>query len=249
MDELARSRAAGIVPAEGSGVEPLTTGDGSLTLRSDRYRQTYHSHHGALSEARHVFVEAGGVAERVDSGQPARVLEVGFGSGLNFFLTAQLLSPGSGSTGGTLEYVALERSLLPAEVVTMLGYERSAPWSTAKYLEFRRSLPRHPPPGRYRASWGRVSLDLILGEATQATLAANSFDCVYQDAFSPDSNPELWSDAFLAHLCRSLRPAGRLVSYTVKGEVRRRLAQQGMAVHKLPGPPGGKREMLLATKP
>lgn len=249
MDELARPRAAGIVPAEQSGVDPLPTADGSLTLHSARYRQTYHSHHGALAESRHVFLGASGVGERLESGRGARVLEVGFGTGLNFFLTAESLGPGSEGPAGPLEYVTLERNLLAADVVGALGYAEFAPWSVANYIDFRRSLPVQPHPGRYWATWGTVSLELIVGEAQAAALPAESFDFVYQDAFSPDSNPELWSSAFLGELCRSLRSGGRLVSYTVKGEVRRRLSEHGMEVRKLPGPAGGKREMLLAAKP
>ena len=97
----------------------VTTADGSRTLYSDPYEQTMHSHRGAVTESRHVFLEGAGVAARLGRGEEARVLEVGFGTGLNFFLTADLAL----KTDAPLEYVALERALLPSQVVRQLGYE------------------------------------------------------------------------------------------------------------------------------
>jgi len=86
------------------------TADGFDTLYSVQYGQTFHSSHGALAEARHVFLEGAGVARQLAAHRLTSVLEVGFGAGLNFWLTAQ-----AGQAAQTpLHYVALEKTL-PAD--------------------------------------------------------------------------------------------------------------------------------------
>ncbi len=224
------------------------TADGSRTLYSPGYQETFRSERGALSEARHVFLEASGVAERLRKGQPSQVLEVGFGSGLNFLLSADLAT----GTGTALEYLALERTLLPDAVVAGLEYARHLqhPELLAAYLTFRSDLPEQVSAGRYRVALNPLAtLDLLVGEAQSQALPEGWANAVYQDAFSPDANPELWSEAFLAKLCLALEPGGFLSTYSVKSLVRRRLAGLGLEVEKRPGPPLGKREMLLARKP
>ena len=72
-------------------------------------------------------------------------------------------------------------------------------------------------------------------------------DVVYFDAFSPEKQPELWSEALFCRLRQALRPGAVLTTYCAKGEVRRRLQRAGFLVERLPGPPGGKREILRAT--
>ena len=91
-------------------------------------------------------------------------------------------------------------------------------------------------------------LELLQVDARHAALPVSAH-AVYHDAFSPDVNAELWESTFLGRLFGALAPGGSLVSYTVKGVVRRRLAALGFEVSKAPGPPGGKREMLVARRP
>jgi tRNA U34 5-methylaminomethyl-2-thiouridine-forming methyltransferase MnmC len=220
---------------------PLTTADGSRTLYSPRYRQSYASSRGAVSEARLVFLEHSGVAAQLAQGEAVRVLEVGFGSGLNFFVTAHACVEPSGSE---LHYSALEHTLLEAETVRQLGYEAFVGDELlSAYLDWREIASE-----LRRFAFESVTLELLLGEATQQALPVGSFHAIYHDAFSPEVNPELWSEDFLAKLVRALRPGGTLVSYCVQGAVRRRLRDQGLVVAKRPGPAGGKREVLVAHK-
>lgn len=223
------------------------TADGSATLFSAPYGQTFHSIKGALSEARHVFLEASGVLEKLTGGCAVKVLEVGFGTGLNFFLSADAALKGDTS----LEYTALERNLLEADTVRGLAYDvhLECPELAEAYLTFRASLPKLVPEGVYLWAFDRVRLELCVGEATAQNFVDDTYRAVYQDAFSPDANPELWKEGFLKTLYRATEPGGVLTTYSVKGEVRRRLQGVGFGVQKRPGPPGGKREMLVATKP
>ena len=94
---------------------------------------------------------------------------------------------------------------------------------------------------------GAVTLSLHVGDASALPLARAAFEAVYLDAFSPPVNPECWTPAFLAALHATLRPGGTLVSYCVRGEVRRALEAAGFAVERLPGPPG-KRHTLRARR-
>jgi len=226
-------------------IRRVTTADGSATLYSERYAQTFASARGALSEARHVFLAGSGAGERLAAGVHVRVLEVGFGTGLNFFVTARACGA---HPGAQLDYTALEHTLLDAETVARLGYGALLGDETIKaYLGWRAGLGTDPEPGSYIFSAGRVRLELLLGDGAAQTLP--EADTVYHDAFSPVVNPELWTEAFLGRLAAALAPGGTLVSYCVQGAVRRRLQALGLVVHKRPGPPGGKREVLVARKP
>lgn len=232
--------------APGAALRVEVTADGSRTLASARYGQLFGSGRGALTEARHAFLAASGMAARLARGAPGRVLEVGLGTGLNFLVTAEAAVQG----GASLRYLALEREPPPVAVLEPLGLPEALPGApAAAFLAWRGSLPERVPEGRYLFRDGDVRLELRVGEATAQELPAGWADAVYHDAFSPDVNPEPWSEAFLSALAAALAPGGALVTYTVAGAVRRRLAAAELAVEKLPGPPGGKRETLRATRP
>ena len=222
------------------------TADGFDTLYSTAYGQTYHSTHGALTEAQHVFLEGSGVAERLARHRPTRVLEVGFGTGLNFLLTAHQAA----ATRTRLHYTALEKNVLPAEMLALLNHGKrldALPLSEA-LLTWRRTLPDTPPPGLYAHPFSEaLSLQLVVGDATEAVIPDPAYHAVYLDAFSPDANPELWTEAFLARLFAVMHPGGTLATYSAKGSVRRALEAAGFRVKKRPGPPG-KREMLMAVR-
>jgi len=230
------------------GLSLQPTADGSDTLYSAQYRQTFHSTHGALIEAEHVFLNGAGGRARLDAGQPTRVLEVGFGTGLNFLLTAHH----SRLAETALHYVSLEKNLLPAKTLDQLNHGQMLPAAAdirQAFLQWRAGLPQLAPPAKFR--WDFVDLlvlDLAIGDATQGPIPNLGFHAVYHDAFSPDANPELWTPEFFARLFNVLAPGGKLATYSVKGAVRRALQAVGFKVQKQPGPPG-KREMLVALKP
>lgn len=225
-----------------------TTADGVDTLYSARYRQTYHSTHGALAEAEHVFLKGTGVSRRLWEAHPTRVLEVGFGTGLNFWLTARQ----SRETAAHLHYTALEKALLPAQLLTQLNHGRVLEQINdirQSFLAWRAHLPDSDRNSILHWDFEEtVCLELILSDATIAPIPDRDYHAIYHDAFSPDANPELWTVDFFRRLYQVLTPGGKLATYSVKGAVRRNLQAVGFDVQKQPGPPG-KREMLVAVKP
>lgn len=260
----------------------LPTADGSLTLTSSRFGESYRSRHGALSEARHVFLAGSGVKdlfaeyEPVGPRQPVRILEVGFGTGLNFLVTACAALAAAASTAEDsaysgaprLHYTALENDPLPLTDLASLEYDTllSPCELPGELLHWWRGLGERPGgaptagapaagrpvPGRQRFSAGDpalIELDLIVGDAREYRPPVGAFTAIYLDPFSPKTNPELWTEEFLAQLVAGLSPGGRLVTYSVSGEVRRRLAACGLVVTKVAGPSGGKREVLVAESP
>lgn len=228
-------------------VYPYPTADGCDTLYSPAYRQTYHSTHGALVEAEHVFLKATGIGQRLAAGLSAQVLEVGFGTGLNFWLSVQRSWQGRAA----LRYVALEKNLLPAGLLAKLNHGHClGPVAAARqnFLAWRAGLNAPWPGGQLEWSDGPLTrLTLVIGEATGAEIPLEDYHAIYHDAFSPDSNPELWTPDFLAKLYGRLVPGGKLATYSAKGAVRRALQAAGFHVEKCPGPPG-KREMLVAVR-
>ncbi len=219
------------------------THDGSATLYSGRYAQTFASERGALSEAEHVYLVGSGVEQRLSEGHSVRVLEVGFGTGLNFFVTAAACRK---NPAARLEYTALEHTLLDAATVQQLAYGNLLRSEVVEQYLVWRDV-RESDEGTFETE--QVRLNLLLGEATAQTLPVRTFYAVYHDAFSPEVNSELWTEPFLAALVSALKPGGTLVSYCVQGAVRRRLQALGLTVAKRPGPVGGKREVLFARRP
>lgn len=250
----------------------LQTDDGSRTLVDVATGDTFHSGCGAAAECRYVYLENSGSGARLRSHQPTSVLEVGFGTGMAFVLTAAEALRG----GAPLDYMALERRLLPAAVIEQILADppNSVPPSNASQAPnwaseagaFRASLSR-PEYARVRAGLlaqlaalpagasgdqhlqlsADCRLGLVLGDAAEWQPSGEErFDAIYFDPFSPASNPQLWEPEVLRRMRTALAPEGRLVSYCVNRVVRDRLASVGFRVRRVPGPPGGKREVLIA---
>ena len=242
------------------------TSDGSPTLHHPTYAQTYHSTHGAWTESLHVFVHGTGVLDHARRAGSVRVLEVGFGTGMNFLATVATLP-----ADARLDFVSFERDPLPADTLRTLRLT-DLPGVDASLVT---ALIRMSEDGASTLSWGdsdRVRLRIIPGDASQHVLEAGwlerlageaarttsgsrpssgqtgGFDAIYHDAFSPEANPELWSESFLEALVSALRPGGVLGTYTVQGAVRRTLAGLGLDVRRTDGPAGGKRQVLRAQR-
>lgn len=222
------------------------TGDGSNTLYSDQYQQTYHSIHGAATESLYVFLSSAGVIDRLNENLPTHILEVGFGTGLNFFLTADRAL----KTTTKLEYWSIEQNLLAADVFVQLAFEHLIHHQDLyhAFIIWRSSLQLAPLKELYTFVFNdTLRLHLVIGDAVDCQLPALAFDAVYLDAFSPDANPELWTTSFLSRLAAVTDPGAKLATYSARGLVRRNLNAAGFDIQKIPGPPG-KREIVVATR-
>jgi tRNA U34 5-methylaminomethyl-2-thiouridine-forming methyltransferase MnmC len=215
------------------------TKDGSTTLYVPELNEHYHSVNGALQESQHVFIQAG-----FTYSQPrhplVKVLEVGFGTGLNALLTLQQVM----GQPGRVQYHALEKYPLAPDLINQMHFERFI--LNPELLDFLPLLHmapwEEPVPVRPNFELRKIKADLVT-----YTLPAAYYHLIYFDAFAPEKQPELWTDAIFQKLHDCLEPGGVLVSYCAKGSFKRSLKAAGFTVTALPGPIG-KREMVWAIK-
>lgn len=228
----------------------MRTDDGSHTLVEVASGDTFHSGCGAAAECRHVYLENSGIGERLRQGRRAAVLEIGFGTGMAFAITAAEAI----RSGAKLEYVAIERRPLDAPLLEQVLTPADDP--QPEYAEVRRRLleqmrevsPQSGSTHQFEfAATCRLRLEVCDAVDWRPRREAH-FDAIYFDPFSPASNPKLWESPVLGRMRDALKVGGRLVSYCVSSRVRRTLELEGFQVRRLPGPPGGKREVLLAEK-
>ena len=237
--------AEGEQPAAAPKVEVRTTADGSPTLYVPALDEHYHSHHGAAQESRHVFIAAG-LAPRLaaDLGQPGagplRLLEVGLGTGLNALLTLEAAQ----AAGVAVAYTGYETYPLPAEAVAALAPQ----WQYSQVLSQAFAHLHAAPWGEQIRLAPGFHLSKMLAAVQHEPLPAAHYDLIYFDAFAPEKQPELWTEAMFAQLYAAAAPGAVLVSYCAQGQFRRNLRAAGWLTEKLPGPPG-KREMTRARKP
>ena len=214
----------------------VSTGDGSHTVSSRFSAEHYHSTHGAVRESIHVFIRHG--LDMLGPRIRIRVLEMGFGTGLNALLTQlrarRLTQP--------VDFVSVDSEPLPRSIIDQLNYGRSVEGATGDMLNRLHDAP-----------WGEVvplepffQLQKLHTRIEEVQLEA-PFDVVYYDAFGPAYQPELWTRDAFARMYDVLLPGGTIVTYCAKGQVKRDLRAVGFSVESLPGPPG-KREMTRARK-
>lgn len=217
----------------------ILTEDGSHSLYNGKLDEIYHSTHGALAESRHVYLEAG-FDQLAKSIPTIRLLEVGFGTGLNALLTAD----SSILDDRKVEYLGLEPYPLKMAVMKKLNYPGLFPEHGAAYWN-----KIHQAGGEHWTDiHANFSLKLKKEKIEHVELPSDHFHLIYFDAFAPDVQPELWSKAVFQKLFGSLQPGGLVVTYSARGSVRRNMQEAGFRVERLPGP-AGKKEMLRAMKP
>ena len=214
----------------------VRTADGSLTLQLPAWQEQYHSLHGALQEAYHVFIQHG---LRCFSGREIALLEVGFGTGLNALITL-LEAPRQNLSVG---YTSLEAYPVTRPEWEALDYGQHFPGAGAteafKALHEAPWETEVPVTGAFRLFKRRSDFRELQD--------IGAYDLVYFDAFGARVQPELWTEALFSSMYRALKPGGCLVTYAAKGSVRRAMQAAGFRVERLPGPPG-KREMLRAWR-
>ena len=213
----------------------MMTEDGSHTMFINGMDEPYHSTHGALQESMHVFIKEG--LQRAEH-TSLRILELGFGTGLNALLTLKE----SISEDLNIYYHAVEKYPLAESEYTLLNYEKVIDSCPEGVL-----LRMHNSPwGKPVKMTGHFTLYKENADFRSMNLPLH-FNLIYFDAFSPEKQPELWSKDIFDTISKVSDPGAILVTYSSKGAVRRTLNECGFNVHKVPGPPG-KREMISAVK-
>ena len=213
------------------------TADGSHTLFVPELDEHYHSVNGAIQESTHVFIRNGllPLAEKKE----LRVLEVGFGTGLNALLT--LLH--AEETGQKIWYTSLELHPIESEIAAALNYPAQLGGEEAS--TFFAAL--------HAAPWGEevviTPCFTLLKRNVDFTVCdlTGRYDLIYFDAFAPEKQPAMWEQSLFDRIATSTNEGGILATYCAKGEVRRRLQHSGFNVNRLPGPPG-KRQMMQGVR-
>lgn len=212
----------------------VTTSDGSYTLFVPELNEHYHSVFGAVQESEYIFIGCGFDFCRKN---PVRIFEAGFGTGLNALLTCK-----RNEDKKNVIYTSLELHPLSAEVTDKLNYPDII---KGNYNPVFRRI--------HSCNWGRpeiispgFTLHKIQGDLITMEIEGK-YDIIYFDAFGPDKQPEMWSDEVFRKMSDIAGEECVFVTYSAKGEVRRRLNRVGFDVDLLPGPPG-KRQIIRAIK-
>ncbi|WP_299767387.1 tRNA (5-methylaminomethyl-2-thiouridine)(34)-methyltransferase MnmD [uncultured Dokdonia sp.] len=223
--------------------EIIITGDGSKTIHIPEWDEQYHSKHGAIQEAQHVFLNMGLhhyiSKPSYKKEMPVAILEMGFGTGLNALLTFFEAK----KTKTPILYTGIEAYPITSEEIDAMEYVSLLKEEEAQqiYDELHTTVWE---------SQEAISTSFQLTKREQRFKNIEDkevFDIVYFDAFGARVQPELWGDVIFKKMYTALRENGVLVTYAAKGSVRRAMQAVGFDVERLPGPPG-KREMLRATK-
>lgn len=215
----------------------VSTADGSSTMFSSQFDEHYHSVHGAITESNHVFIQAG---FHYLQKPEICLFEIGFGTGLNALLTLQEAI----RTKRNVHYFAVEKYPVMQELIAQLSYPEDIQlpdkeiFTKIHACQWHKNIVLHD----------YFTLHKIFADFTDFSLSGLPiFDLVYFDAFSPEKQPEMWSDTVFHRLFAHLNTPSALTTYCAKGLVKRKLRNAGFLVKRLPGPPR-KHHILRATK-
>ncbi|MBK9224618.1 MAG: tRNA (5-methylaminomethyl-2-thiouridine)(34)-methyltransferase MnmD [Flavobacterium sp.] len=214
----------------------IQTLDGSTTIQLQEWDECYHSKHGAIQEAQHVFIKNG---LSLFQNKHVSILEIGFGTGLNCFITYLE----SKKMNQTIDYVGIEAYPVSSDEIQSMNYIQELNAQNEKIVF----------ETMHSCNWEekyRISTTFTLTKRKQFFESIEDIECydlIYFDAFGYRVQPELWSTTIFRSMYKALKNNGVLVTYAARGVVKRSMQEVGFLVEKLEGPPG-KREMFRALK-
>lgn len=210
-----------------------TTADGSLTALHPQHGEAYHSVHGALTQARHLYLEL----TQTQQHPAPRVLELGFGLGVNFWVTLHHCL----QRGVRLEYLAYE--LYPVDDLQVRTAVEGLKLAGTDPQLLDQLCQHWRPSGLvWAGDWGRLEVQAC--DIRSAAVPAHWATAIYLDPFSPQTNPQAWERPVLQQLALAAAPGAYLATYSVAGSVRRGLQEAGFTVQKVAG--RGKKAWLQA---
>lgn len=219
----------------------VPTADGSNTIFNERVGENYHSRHGALQESRHVFLNSGLIhflTTRDDVVTKVSILEVGFGTGLNFLLSTDYCT----INNINLNYTGIEVYPLSVEMIAQTGYD-----SYVSKEVWEKFIDKYPDALSHQIELNTSCKLQIAKHELLSFQSEHQYDIIYFDAFAAAYQPEMWDETAIGHSIKFLKPGGIFVTYAITGNLKRMLKAMGCKIEKAPGAPG-KREMLRATR-
>ena len=216
--------------------EIVQTSDGSTTIYLPEWEENYHSKHGAIQEAKHVFIKNG--FEQFNQTEVS-IMEIGFGTGLNAFITFLEAK----KSNIKINYSGVEAYPVDFNEIAQMNYV-----SELQATDFESEFQK-----MHTSEWNenvKILENFSLIKRQQFFNEINDveqFDLIYFDAFGYRVQPELWSTEIFQKMFNALKTGGILVTYAARGVVKRSMIEVGFTVEKLAGPPG-KREMFRASK-
>ncbi len=219
-----------------SQIVPFETADGSYTLFDEARGVHYRSHHGAVTESRHVFLGATGLLERAGEWI---VAELGFGAAVNFTQTVRAFRERpyvERLTYHTVDWRPVTPDHLP--------FHDGEPGDLARQALELAGEATAP----VRVSSQDAAIDLILYPTPweNADLQVDDAQAFFHDPFARNVNPEAWTAETFRWARAALRDDGRLATYSAATPVRRAMFEAGLHVATAPGP-GRKREITVAA--
>jgi tRNA U34 5-methylaminomethyl-2-thiouridine-forming methyltransferase MnmC len=213
----------------------VVTSDGSHTIYVPELDEHYHSIHGAVQESEYIFINCG---YKFSKANPLNIFEAGFGTGLNAFLTLLECVKDERS----VNYTSIEKYPLGNDIVEKLNYNRLKGKEAGDYFKLIHSAEWNKmTPVSKNFSLLKIHDDLV------SFKPVGEFDLIYFDAFGPDKQPDVWTREIFMKISSITAKGGIFVTYSAKGEVKRKLKACGFEVTLLPGPPG-KRQIIRAIK-
>jgi tRNA U34 5-methylaminomethyl-2-thiouridine-forming methyltransferase MnmC len=219
-----------------SRLEIKQTADGSNTIFLPDLNENYHSFHGAIQEANHVFIKNG--LDQFLLTSEISIFELGLGTGLNALLTCLWAEKNKVN----IEYVSIEAFPVPIDLCRKMDYPAHLnPHSSEAYSKLLEATWEQLVPVSNYFSIRKIHSSIQEWKNNQ------KFDLIYFDAFGPRAQSEMWELPIMEKMYNLLKENGKLVTYCAQGQFRRNLKCLGFNVQSLPGPPG-KREMTCAHK-
>ena len=218
--------------------EIVLTEDGSHTIKLGGRVECYHSTYGAIQESEHIFINCA-LKPAINGKTDFRIFEVGFGTGLNAFLTCMHLI----DEDINVIYDSIEAYPVEEELWGKLNYADNTNIANGKLLF----------DSMHQAEWGKavvITPNFILNKHVEKLELFNfkeKYDVVYFDAFDPSFQPELWTEEVFQKIFNAMNTNGVLTTYCAKGTVKRALKSVGFVIEGLSGPKG-KREITRAWR-
>ena len=227
----------------------VETEDGSKTIHIADLNESYHSIHGAVQEAYHVFIK-NGLNLFLNQSKEINILEIGLGTGLNAFIS--FLEAEKNHI--KINYVGVEKFPVSEAEFSQINYFEDV-FKFYPEFEGRRSEFKLNYLKMFSCPWEEenfISEHFSLIKLEKDFFELNGeekekYDLVYFDAFGSQVQPELWEEELLTIVADLTKSSSVITTYAAKGTFKRGLKLNGFQVKKYPGPPG-KREMMVGFK-